>query len=66
MNAPPAIDRLPGEGEQRAGSGVGQGSIWNGDWSFLAARFDPVEHPKRFRGNQDYARSWHGVDSVPA
>jgi hypothetical protein len=29
-------------------------TVWNGDWSFLADRFDPAIHPRRFRGNQDY------------
>lgn len=28
--------------------------VWNGDWSFIADRFDPAVHPRRFRGNQDY------------
>ena len=35
----------------RWASGV---TIWNGDWSFIANRFDPVVHPQRFHGNQDY------------
>ncbi len=29
-------------------------TVWNGDWSFIADRFDPAMHPQRFRGNQDY------------
>ncbi len=29
-------------------------TVWNGDWSFIADRFDPAAHPRRFRGNQDY------------
>lgn len=35
----------------RWASGV---TVWNGDWSFLAERFDPVAHPRLFRGNQEY------------
>ncbi len=29
-------------------------TVWNGDWSFIADRFDPAVHSRRFRGNQDY------------
>jgi hypothetical protein len=29
-------------------------TVWHGDWSFLADRFDLAEHRRRFRGNQDY------------